>query len=47
MAKEEELAEMSLSDYESPSWAYKHANRLGAMRAYKRITDLFKETNIG
>ena len=39
--QEEVNAEMNLSEYDSPSWGYKQADRNGARRAYKRIKSLF------
>lgn len=40
--EDEELKqETSQSDYDSPSWGYKQADRNGARRAYRKIRSLF------
>lgn len=41
MIDEETRSETTLSDYDSPSWSHKQADRNGARRAYKRIRSLF------
>lgn len=35
-----ELDNASAADYDSPSWAYKQADKNGARRAYQRIIDI-------
>jgi hypothetical protein len=42
---EENRSETTLSDYDSPSWSHKQADRNGARRAYKRIKSLFSYMN--
>lgn len=34
------LDRTTLEDYETPSWAYKEADRLGQLRAYRKILAL-------
>ena len=42
---EENRAETSLKEYDSPSWSHKQADRNGAKRAFKRVKDLFSYLN--
>lgn len=46
MLDEESRSETTLSDYDSPSWSHKQADRNGARRAYKRIKSLFSYMDI-
>ena len=39
---EETKQETNQSDYDSPSWGYKQADRNGARRAYRKIKSLFQ-----
>lgn len=41
MEQEEIRAETNISEYDSPAWAYKQADRNGAKRAYRKIRTLF------
>lgn len=41
MEQEDSRQETSQADYDSPSWAYKQADRNGARRAYGRVRGLF------
>lgn len=41
MEQEETRADVNLSEYDSPSWSHKQADRNGARRAYKKIRTLF------
>lgn len=41
MEQEEARADTNLSEYDSPSWSYKQADRNGARRAYRKIKTLF------
>lgn len=47
--KEEDRGEITLDQYDSPSWGYKQADRNGARRAYAKVRSLFQtqesETN--
>lgn len=40
---QEARAEWNAEQYDSPSWAYKQADRNGAMRVIQKIRNLFKE----
>lgn len=47
LENEEARQELTQSDYESPSWSHKQADRNGARRAYAKLRGLFsylKET---
>lgn len=39
--QEEYRAETSISEYDSPSWSHKQADRNGARRAIKKVRELF------
>lgn len=41
MEAEETRQEIQTADYDSPSWAYKQADRNGAKRAYDKVRKLF------
>lgn len=41
MEQEEARADTNLSEYDSPSWSHKQADRNGARRAYRKIKTLF------
>ncbi len=41
MEKEEARSETQLSEYDSPSWAYKQADRNGARRIISKVRALF------
>jgi len=41
MEEQEHRQEIQSSDYDSPSWAYKQADRNGAKRALSKIRSLF------
>lgn len=41
MEQEEDRAETNLSEYDSPSWSHKQADRNGARRAYRKVKTLF------
>lgn len=40
--QEEFRAEVSLSEYDSPSWSHKQADRNGARRALRKVRQLFQ-----
>lgn len=40
------LDQTDATDYESPSWAYKEADRKGQLRAYRNILALTKRTPV-
>lgn len=41
MIEEETNSEVTLKEYDSPSWGYKQADRNGAKRAFKKVRNLF------
>lgn len=41
MEEQEARQEIQLSDYDSPSWGYKQADRNGAKRAFAKVRALF------
>ncbi len=43
MEQEEVRAETVLTEYDSPSWSHKQADRNGARRAYRKIKALFPQ----
>ncbi len=40
--QEEFRAEVTLSEYDSPSWSHKQADRNGARRAFRKVRQLFQ-----
>lgn len=43
---DESKSETSISDYDSPSWSHKQADRNGARRAYRKIRSLFSYMDV-